>query len=219
MTRLNSLVLLLVFAAAISACSGGSETQSNEGSSQQSSTQEGSAQDSVAEEVSEGDPPSDSMFEKLIPIRKLEEQLYGDELEAVVEHISTFSPTNLQIVSACVFASNIYRQDIIPHHGDGPYIELGSPSAAAAEEIHKVLLELAAGYKAQLDDNEAYSALLKLVNEEGMNHFLPKNDDGMRYANMENWSKWYGVPLVSPCRNIAAPFLEEGVDPMGIVRE
>lgn len=213
MKFLTVLVLMCAFSMIFSACSGGSETEPNAASSQQEP-----AQDTVAEEVSEDAPLSGSMFGALTPIRKLEEQLYGDELEAVVEHISTFSPTNLQIVSACIFASNIYRKNLIPHYGEGTYIELGSPSAAAAEEIHKVLLELAAGYKAQLDDKEAYSALLESVQEENMNHLLPKNDDGMRDINLQSWGKWYGVPLASPCRNIAAPFLEEGVDPMGIVR-
>lgn len=55
MTFLKVFVLMSAFSMILSACSGSSETQSNDASSQ-----EQFAQDSAAEEVSEGDPPSES---------------------------------------------------------------------------------------------------------------------------------------------------------------
>jgi hypothetical protein len=93
-------VVVCAFTMILSACSGGDESQSNEASSQQAS-----AQDSVAEEVYEGDPPSEIILQELAPLADLEKDIaYGENLNAVVSRISTYTPRNLQIVATCLYA-------------------------------------------------------------------------------------------------------------------
>lgn len=169
----------------------------------------------------EGDPPSESILGDLAPLNKVEADLtYGENLNAVVANIATYSPKNLQIVATCLTASRVYRKIVLPQMGEDAMVSDGSPSAADADKIHDALLNLTVAYAQQLNDEETFDSVLKTLDEEGFNHFyLPADESGNREFNLKNWGKWYGVPLVSACRNIAAPFLEEGVDPMGIVRE
>lgn len=208
-------VVVCAFTMILSACSGGDESQSNEASSQQAS-----AQDSVAEEISEGDPPSETILQELASLADLEKDItYGEKLNAVVSSMSTYSPRNLQIVATCLYASNMYRKSYLPHMGEATMVSDGSPSAADADKIHDALLNLIVDYQEQLDDKETFDAVLKTLNEEASNHFLlPADESGNREFNIKNWGNWYGVPMVSTCRNIAAPLLGQGVDPMGIVR-
>lgn len=209
-------VVVCAFTMILSACSGGDESQSNEASSQQAS-----AEDSVAEEVYEEDPLSETILQELAPLADLEKDItYGENLNAVVSSISTYTPRNLQIVATCLYASNIYRKSHLPRLGEAAMVSDGSPSAADADKIHDALWSLIVSYQEQLDDKETFDAVSKTLNEDAFNHFLvPADESGnLVELNLKNWGNWYGVPLISPCRNIAAPLLGQGVDPMGIVR-
>jgi hypothetical protein len=180
----------------------------------------GSLPQEANEEVSEGDPPSDTILQELASLADLEKDItYGEKLNAVVSSISTYSPRNLQIVATCLSASRIYRTIALAQMGEAAWVSDGSPSAADADKIHGALLNLTVDYGRQLDDKETFDAVLKTLDEEAFNHFyLPADEGGNREFNIKVWANWYGVPMVSICRNIVAPFLDQGVDPMGIAR-
>jgi hypothetical protein len=215
MTFIKIFVVVCAFTTILSACSGSDETQTNEVSSQQAS-----AQDSVAEEVYEEDPLSETILQELASLADLEKDIaYGENLNAVVSSISTYTPRNLQIVATCLSASRIYRKILLPRIGEDTMVADGSPSAVDADSIHDALLNLTVEYGRQLDDKKMFDAVLKTLDEEAFNYFyLPADESGNRDLNLKNWGNWYGVPMVSTCRNVTAPFLGQGVDPMGIVR-
>jgi len=216
MNFIKIFVVVCAFIMILSACSRSDETQKNEVSSQQ-----GSAQEPVEEDCLEGNCQAEGILQELASLTDLESDIaYGERLSGVVAEIRTNSPKNFQIVATCLTASRIYQKIVLPQMGEAAMVSDGSPSAADADKIHDVLMNLIVEYGRQLGDRATFDAVLKTLDKEGFNHFyLPADESGNREFNLKSWGKWYGVPLVSPCRNIAAPFLEKGVDPMGISRE